>query len=165
MNKAILLLAPALMLASCGEAATKEADKPEAKVAKAETVAVTSAGAAFVPQGDLNDAQKAIAIEMHDLVRDYAILARLQEKCPEYAADEAKMGRARDLLIEESKPAFPNKEDFLIAAGRNQQEAMGEEMRQFFAKQGVSWDAPSPEYCAVGKTLKGQATGPGRFLR
>lgn len=165
MNKALLLLAPTLLLGACDPVATKEADKPAIESAKTEAPAPATARAKFVPKGDLNDAQKIIAEEMHQLVLDQTTVARLNEKCPEYALDKAKMQRERDLLMEESKPAFPNKEDFLDAAGRNQQDALGEELRQFFADRNVEWGASSEEYCALGKTLKGQTTGPGRFLR
>lgn len=174
MNKTILLAIPALLLTACSPAATADAEKPTTETAKAGTPdtapAANDAGAAaasapFVPQGNLNDGQKALAVDMHNLVMERAILGRLTEKCTEFSIDEAKMSAERDRIIKAAQPLFPNKEDFFVASGSKQQQEMGEKVRQFYADRNVVWDSSSAEYCAVGKTLKGQTTGAGRYLR
>lgn len=175
---ALSLATPLLLLAGCGPAKTQDADKKAAPSATGPSTGATptppkpgptpatppNTTTTFAPPEDLNDAQKMIATEMRDLVVDYAILARLNKKCPDYAIDEPKMRRARDLLIEEAKPAFPSKDDLMVAAGATNREVLGEQVRQFYAKHNVVLESSAAEYCAVGKALKNQPNSAGRYL-
>lgn len=170
MNKALFFLAPALVLSACSPAATTETDKSAAEPSKEVAMAKAAAAAApvdaaYVPPGDLTDAQKTMAVDMHNLVLDRAILGRLADKCPEVSIDEAKMTGERDRLVKQAQTAFKSQEDYMVAAGMNEQDAMAEKVKQFYAKQHVTWDSSSAEYCAVGKTLKGLTTGAGRYLK
>ena len=102
---------------------------------------------------DLTITQNAIAAEMYATVLTFATTSRLQDMCAEVEVDMEKLSERRSHLMTLAQSEFASQEDFMKAAGSDEQEKMGESMRRYFLERGVSWDSAAAEYCELAEVL------------
>ena len=104
--------------------------------------------AAFLGAGDaafaedLSIEQRVLAERMKGIVLMRAVAVRIRDMCADVEVDEARLAAERDHVLELARERFAS-----------QTEAMGEDMRRFFADRGLVWTSSSAEYCGLAEAL------------
>lgn len=109
------------------------------------------AGPAFTD--DLTITQSALAQQMYETVLERAVISRMVDMCAEITVNEAQFAARRDHIMSLAQQNFSSGEEFMRAAGVEEQEKMGEDMRRFFFQRGVKWTSSAEEYCELAHTL------------
>ena len=114
---------------------------------------------------ELNINQRVTAEQMRETVLIKAITQRIVEMCADFTADDTKLNSRRDLIMATAKSQFSSGQAFMNAAGINEKEKTGEELRKFFLNRGVKWDSSSKDYCILGAALVTVQAPESEYLR
>ena len=109
------------------------------------------AGPAFAD--GLTIIQSALAQQMYETVLERAVVNRMADMCAGITVNEAQFASQRDHILSLAQQNFSSGEEFIRAAGGEEQEKMGEDMRRFFFQRGVEWDSSAEDYCELAHTL------------
>lgn len=102
---------------------------------------------------DLTITQRALAQQMYETVLERAVVNRMADMCAEITVNETQLASQRDHIMSLAQQNFSSGEEFMRAAGSEEQEKMGEDMRRFFIQRGVKWDSSAEGYCELAHAL------------